>query len=776
MPSIQTAVRGLLNDQLDLQLEALWQAINDPGFEPPAADPLRVAYQTGSDLHARPIVLTDVLRQGESKYVKPLMIGLANRHNVVWDLATARLVEWSVGDCAGQHTEGKTWYWRAAGEAIVRRPAAASDWSVRIGDELARPETRGQFVTELDHMRFDQGDGAAVEFAYRLHFAAGRASVTVNERLEPWQSETHSGWRRHVTMQTQTHGQTQGKTASLIKAVGLALLDGDSDRAQWKVAASRRTLTQLSAPFATIEVNADERVSLDETGHITVTSLTDDDEVQAVGVTIHYHVPLHVAPHAARATDHTLSETAPVDGVPGFDAVRLPLREEVMPTALAWGDDNTLYLASLKGRVWRAWDADGDGYEDRMRPISPELAAPYGLSTGPGYVDVLTKHALLRLLDDDRNGDFDQLRCIASGWGHTDDYHDWAVGLCRDTDGNYYLALPCQQDDRSAAAANLRGTTLQLVAPSDPDAPDARFTLQEISRGHRFPMGIARNRQGLLVVTDNQGNYNPFNELNVVERGRHFGFINRLDRGKPEPPEVTEPAIAIPHPWTRSVNGICFLESPHQGPQDPPVFGPFEGHLVGCEYDTRRLIRMTIERVDGIWQGAAYPMSRASEVIANRRGLLGPICCAVAPDGTLYIGGIRDSGWGGANNVGEVVRLRFDDATLPCGIQQVRATQDGFELTFTRPVDAARAGAPDRYTIHSYYRVRTPAYGGDDHDRRRELVTGIALSEDGRRARLTLERFEAGRVYEFQLQPLTAGEAEFFPAEAHYTLRRIPGR
>ena len=32
--------------------------------------------------------------------------------------------------------------------------------------------------------------------------------------------------------------------------------------------------------------------------------------------------------------------------------------------------------------------------------------------------------------------------------------------------------------------------------------------------------------------------------------------------------------------------------------------------------------------------------------------------CAVSPRGDLYVGGIRDSGWGGANNIGEIVRLR----------------------------------------------------------------------------------------------------------------------
>ena len=57
------------------------------------------------------------------------------------------------------------------------------------------------------------------------------------------------------------------------------------------------------------------------------------------------------------------------------------------------------------------------------------------------------------------------------------------------------------------------------------------------------------------------------------------------------------------------MNGICFLDTPLALQAHGDHFGPFEGHLVGCEYDTRRLIRMSLQRVDGWIQGAAYPLS-----------------------------------------------------------------------------------------------------------------------------------------------------------------------
>jgi glucose/arabinose dehydrogenase len=252
----------------------------------------------------------------------------------------------------------------------------------------------------------------------------------------------------------------------------------------------------------------------------------------------------------------------------------LTIDAALMPTALAWQKqtpfpaqgDPRLVVASLEGRVWAVEDTDGDGREDAARPISHELATPYGIIADGSHIDVATKSSLLRLQDDDGDGLPERAITLASGWGHTDDYHDWAVGIAPAGENRYFLALPCQQDNRSPAAARFRGNVLDVRF--DIRSRGFRYeraadlsSLETISTGHRFPMGMARNKAGDLFVTDNQGNYNPFNELNHVRPGKDFGFVNANDKKKARSP-LTPPAINIPHPWTRSVNGICFLETP----------------------------------------------------------------------------------------------------------------------------------------------------------------------------------------------------------------------
>ena len=458
-----------------------------------------------------------------------------------------------------------------------------------------------------------------------------------------------------------------------------------------------------------------------------------------------------------------------------------------MPSGFTWDEQGKTLLCTLKGQVISTFDSDGDGIEDGSETLVDGLPTPYGISAHSAphenanfkykqFIDVITKTSLIQLNPDELLGKSQPIvDRLASGWGSTDDYHDWAVGLIQGDQGEYYVALPCQQDQRTPEAARLRGQFLKLT-PRKPTSDDrSKFKVEVISSGHRFPMGIARNREGELFVTDNQGNYNPFNELNHVKKGAHFGFINALEKQIGfVPPPLTEPAINIPHPWTRSVNGICFLDTPAQiSGTKPSLYGPFEGHLVGCEYDTRRLIRMSLQKIGDTYQGCAYPLSIPPDEV--EKGLLGPIVCAIKPTtGELYVGEIRDSGWGASNNIGQIVKIKIEPEQLPCGIAEVRATSTGFTIDFIQPVDPAKAADVSSYSIQSYRRESTPAYGGPDLDRRDEKIASVTLSPDAKRATLTLPTLRPGHVYELQLKNLAPTGAMFHPDQAHYTLRQIP--
>jgi mono/diheme cytochrome c family protein len=752
MPSVQIPVAGVLDGKLDDQLAAVWHVLNLPDFEPPLPNPIRTLRHTGTNPSAEALVLTDVLQHESRTRIKPFLVGLANRHNVLLDLEAGGLALWTVGDTARQRTKGKAWLWELVGATVLDTGIKTPDLSLVAEGRDLSAQPLGQFVTKADAW---QTDGATLALRYRLRFALPTpAMLHVRRRFAP----LPTGFVEELSIDS----------VPAASRVRLRVLS-DELAAKATRAADGRSI-QLGDRFSSRIILAEpEDARFADDG---ASVLAAPDAKGTVRIVLHYQseVPIDRFPEVPQPPG-AARKAEPVEVAPGFSGQRLPLSTEIMPTGLAWRPDGRLVFCSLKGQVFEAIDTDLDGSEDRLRVLADGLPAPYGIHAGPRHVDVSAKYAVLRLVD--ASGNRRRVEAVASGWGYSQDYHDWAIGLPQNERGEYFLGIPCQQDKRSLAAARFHGNVLRLL-PRTPTPDDPRrFALAPISAGHRFPMGLALDRAGELFVTDNQGNYKPFNELNHVHPGAHFGFINFLDRGKPAPPR-TPPAIDIPHPWTRSVNGICFLSTPRElrAKLGRDAFGPLEGHLIGCEYDTRRLIRMSLQRVGDTYQGAAYPLSIPPQ--DPQHGFLGPLVCAVSPRGELYVGSIRDSGWGAGNNIGEIVRVQIQPDKLLGGIAEVRALPDGFVLDFFRPIDRELAGKAESYAIQSYRREPTPAYGGPDRDRRTEKVVGVTVANDNRRVTLKLAEMRPGFVYELRLRNLTPGGGDFHPAEAHYTLRVVP--
>ena len=761
MPAVRVPVPGVLHGDLNQQLAAVWNVLNQPDFEPPAPDAIRVLRKHNYFDHAEPAaVLTDNLDVAGKVFVKPLLVALGNRHNVLFDQQRYRLADWRIGDAARQRTRKKYWYWEAGGTSLLRQERKSGSSS-----ELQLIQNNQHVSPEIDLVippSFDRWEltGNGLRFSTRLRFRSPRkqndaTSVTVAQHFTAVSDSKQHGFERTV--------EFSGNREKL--SVNFDWLPGN----EVNVASDRRTAQVVGAPCKIRIVTAGVRF---EPGNSARTVLKPEDSANQVVVV--YETTL---PHDRFLTPEVpvaINAPEPISLLPGFQATKLPLPREVMPTGFAWRENGNLLFTSLKGRVWEARDSDQDELEDVAEQIRVELVAPYGIATvtlpdGTEALNVVDKTGLLQLSDRTGEGYIDRVETLADGWGHSSDYHGWAVGLPKDERGNYYVAVAQRQGPEQL----LIGRVLQLAQRS-PTLDDPRqYAIKPLTRGSRFPLGIARNRSGDLFVTDNQGQYTVYNELNHVTPGAHFGHPSGLpaDQFKAHPKQG--PAVAIPHPWTRSVNGICFLETPKAVREKlgRDLFGPWEGHLVGCEYDTRRLIRISLQRVGDRFQGAAYPLSLPAT--QDEPQLLGPVVCAIAPDGDLYIGSLRDSAWGAGQNTGEIVRARFT-GELPAGIAEVRSVSDGLQVMLSTPVDPARLADPRNYVLSSYRRVVTPAYGGPDVDRREEKIVGVQPAADAKSVVIRLSEMRSGHVYELHLQPLVAKGRLFHPAEAHFTFGPIP--
>ena len=717
MPSITRPVKGVLGDDIHTQLAAAWDALNDKRFTVPT-DPSSFEQFVQVGPGQRPRIIRDVFTDPtiDGGYVaKPLVIGLENGHNLMFDLDRFGFRHWWFGDTARQRTEGKSWYWDVAGIEVG---------SQTPGTDVVLLSPDGKIITPTLHqatagrLQSVNSFGRGVSFSYKLNFMVGgeKKTVGVLERIENHFMRTEmAGWKRRVRLTGDVPGHTR-------------LLRVMQDPAD--------TWIQTINPFNPLTIDGERYVEL-KTGETEVGFLSRLTRVDPKPVT----KPTRVSP-AERITS-----------VPGFEGVRLPLPGSIMPTSINWKSDGTMVFTSLKGHVFLAKDSDNDGLPDTLVTHEEGLAAPFGVLPDGDSLLVAHKPEILRLTDTDGDGKADKRTVVSTGWGYSDNYHDWTCGLVRDSKGNIYFGLgsdysqPKRPKDRSL----WRGAVLRLT-------PDMKT--EPVSWSFRYPVGFAVDKQDRVFATDNQGVQNTYNEVNHIQMGKHYGVPSRHEPN-PDEPETT-PAIRVPHPWVRSMNAIVFLPEDHAS--------PFGGHLIGCEYDTHLLVRMTFQTVDGIVQGASYYLSKPG-LEGGGNNFIGPICAAVAKNGDVYVGSIHDSGWLGGRNTGAIERIRFA-GNSPNGIREIKATPDGFEIELIDKVAPEILQSTKSYAVSTYTREWKGSYGTPDSGRHQVAVSSVQVSNGGKTVRITLsEKLRQEHVYEITV----AGKVgELFPATGHYTMKRIP--
>lgn len=448
----------------------------------------------------------------------------------------------------------------------------------------------------------------------------------------------------------------------------------------------------------------------------------------------------------ACATAHAVEPPA---GARGYVAKKLPLPADILPSCMTVRPDGTLVVGSMDGDVLIVTDSNNDGLLDRYTRWAGTLPHwPLGMRAEGDDLLIATRGALLRLSDRDRDGWAERWRTLSDAWDVSKDHHDWTTGIAAWPGGGWVVS-PVTDDVRERSVKGrhyLRGKAVRVTPEGASDV---------VADGLRYPTGWAtRRKDGAIFFTDNQGQQKTTCEINPLVPGGWYGYPSQADSPTGGGRPVVTPAVRIPYPWARSVNGLEFADTGGK-------FGPLEGQLVLCEYNNRFILRASLEEVDGQVQGACYPFLE---------NMLGPLCLAFAPGGVLYVGSLREPAWGAEPEQGAIYRV-WDSGVPAFGIQEVKARPGGFALTFfSAPADPAAAADPARYLLRRYHHVFQGAYHSPPVDEEPLHVASATIEPGGKAVRLTLkEPLIADRIYEIRT---TLPEAQ--PATAHYTMTRVP--
>jgi hypothetical protein len=114
---------------------------------------------------------------------------------------------------------------------------------------------------------------------------------------------------------------------------------------------------------------------------------------------------------------------------------------------------------------------------------------------------------------------------------------------------------------------------------------------------------------------------------------------------------------------------------------------------------------------------------------------------------------------------------------VPFEIHEMHAKPDGFELTFTEPVDPKTAGNVASYSAREFTYAYREEYGGPEVDEFIPKITKAIVGTDGKSVRLTFSRLTKGDIHELHLDGVkSATGAPVLHPVAYYTLNEIPAK
>jgi mono/diheme cytochrome c family protein len=468
-----------------------------------------------------------------------------------------------------------------------------------------------------------------------------------------------------------------------------------------------------------------------------------------------------------------------------FKVETLPLPRAMIPevSGVAFTPQGTLVVTNRRGEVWMRNAAGA------WRRFATGLYEGFGL-VAPSETEILViqRPELTRLRDTDGDGVADRYETMADQWGITGNYHEFTYGLARDRKGNVYFGsgmvsygrgreIPWARGDLKAAqyipwagpgnvpdghrsVAPMQGWMFQVSAAG-------QFT--PFAFGFRQPLGVGVSPDDELFVSDVSGAWVPTSTLLHVEKDGFYGHPDPL-KWHPDYQDrklSVEELRALRRPPTVYLPRGLMGTSPGQPVWDTTggKFGPYAGQIFLGDV-TPLLMRVDLEKVAGVYQGAAFPFLRGG-------GLrLGGMHNTFGPDGALYVAQtVR--GWMSTEGNEGLQRVVWSGET-PVDLLSVKLTAQGFALRYTTAMNVS-IGEVSQYQVKRFHYNYHPLDGSLRVSETDVPVTRVQASADGLGVEVELLELQPGFVYELNVgrKVLSRTGRPLANAIAYYTANRL---
>ncbi|WP_298737488.1 c-type cytochrome [uncultured Chitinophaga sp.] len=436
-----------------------------------------------------------------------------------------------------------------------------------------------------------------------------------------------------------------------------------------------------------------------------------------------------------------------------------------------------------------------------FRKFASGLHEVLGLAWKDGALYCAQRGELTKLVDTNMDGKADVYETVYA-WPLSAHYHEYSFGPKIAPDGSFFVSANVAFGDeewwRGESRVPWRGWMMNIT-------PDGQMT--PYATGFRSPCGLGMIN-GELFYTDNQGDWVGSGGVWQVKKGDFIGHPaglrwtnmpnspvkltteelyalvdprrNKNAEGryiKPENvvnekfvtlaevkekiPSLRLPAVILPH-------GVLGISNSEIVTIPEGSFGPFAGQLLVGDQGQSKIMRVELEKVNGEYQGVAFDFRNGFQS--------GVLRMAWAKDGSLFVGE-TNRGWGSAGEANEgLQRLVWNREKTPFEMQTIKAMPDGFEITFTQPVDERSANDLASYSVESFTYKYHPVYGSPPVNVETCPIKGVKVSADGLKVRLVVDNLRKHYVHNITLEGVR--EKDHFYSLVHptgyYTLHNIP--
>ena len=436
------------------------------------------------------------------------------------------------------------------------------------------------------------------------------------------------------------------------------------------------------------------------------------------------------------------------------DVITLPLdnpwNSRMRPTGIDFLEDgDQAVVSTIDGEVFKLTGLTQEKGNITWRRIATGLYQPLGIKYHNGDIYVGCRDQIVILKDLNGDGETDYYESFNSDHQVTEHFHEFAMGLQTDDEGNFYYAKSGRHARKSLVPQH--GTLIKVSA----DGSNSEI----LANGFRAANGVLLNPDGSYIVTDQEGFWNPMNRINWVEQGGFYGNM----WGYGAPPDSSDEAMEQPLMWVdqkydRSPAELLWAESDR--------WGPLQGSLLSLSYGYGKMfVILPQEFADGTRQAGMVELPVPQFPTGIMRGRFNP------KDGQLYALGMAAWATNQMIQVGGMYRVRYTGQPLELPIA-MKAMTSGLQLTFASSIEKATAEAPENYSISTWDLKRTAEYGSDRFNTQTLEITSAELLPDGKTVHLRIPEIQPTWIMDIKYE-LTNDEGKKFQGIIQNTIYQL---